>query len=404
VTIQLRPIKEEEFEAFWRAGSSAFGNTTLENIDDERAIIDFDLTLAGFDGEDIVSTTAFFAYDLSVPGAQVPAAGITWVGVRPTHRRKGLLTQMMDRQLKDVHERNIPVAILWASESLIYPRFGYGNGALGAELRIARGYTDFADPVQPAGRCRLVSRDEALATWPVLYAKRAVVQPGMHSRSETWWNHHSLAKQDPDKAKEATFYVQYEEDGAPLGYVRYTVRSDWNDNFPDGKLSVEELISLTDSAYAALWHYIFGIDLISTYEAPKCRVDEPLFWMLAEPRRLVTRIYDALWVRLVDVPAALEVRGYANEGSIVLDVDDPFCPWNTGRYELQAGPEGAACKATSAKPDLTLTASDLAALYLGGATARTLAQAGRVDGDPDAIARADDLFRWNVTPWCPEVF
>ena len=404
MALEIRPINSDQFEAFARAGAASFGDVNVEHIDDEKAILDLDLTLATFDGEEIVSTAGFFEFDLSVPGNQLPAAGVTWVTVRPTHRRQGVLTRMMDRQMKDVHERGIAVAALWASESLIYGRFGYGVGSLGVDLSIERGYTNLLNGVASPGKCRLVSREEALAAWPQIYSRRAPGQPGMYSRTETWWKHHSLRYDDPAKAKEATFFVQYEEDGDPLGYARYTVRQEWRDNFPAGKLTVEELVTLTDGAYAALWSYIFGVDLIFTYEAVRCRVDEPLFWMLEEPRRLATGSHDALWLRLVDVRAALEGRRYAVEGSIVIDVIDSFCPWNTGRYELQAGPEGAICKATKANPDIAMTAADLAAVYLGAVTTRTLAQAGRVEGDADAIQRADRLFAWHVTPWCPEVF
>jgi len=404
VALEIRPINSEQFETFARSGAASFGDVHVEHIDDEKALLDLDLTLAGFDGEEIVSTAAFFEFDLSVPGNQLPAAGVTWVSVRPTHRRQGALTQMMDRQLKDVHERGQAIAALWASESLIYGRFGYGVGSLGVDLSIERGFTNLVNGVASTGKCRLVSREEALTAWPKVYNQRAPGQPGMYSRAETWWKHHSLRYDDPAKAKEATFFVQYEEDGDPLGYARYTIRKGWRDNFPNGKLTVEELVTLTDAAYAALWNYIFGVDLISTYGASGCRIDEPLFWMLEEPRRLATRSYDALWVRLVDVRAALEARRYAAEGSIVIEVEDSFCPWNTGRYQLQAGPEGAICKPTKAKPDIALTAADLAAMYLSAATARTLAQAGRVEGDPDAIQRVDRLFGWDVTPWCPEVF
>jgi len=404
VTLEIRPINSEEFEAFALAGSNSFGEARLEHVEDERAILDFDRTLAAFDGEEIVATAAILDFDLSVPGSQLPAAGISWVSVRPTHRRQGLLTRMMERQLSDVRDRGESIAALWASESIIYGRFGYGVAALGSDLRIDRTFANLAHGVDAPGRCRMVSREQALSTWPAIYAGVAKGQPGMYSRSENWWKHHSLRYDDPKKAKEATFYVQYEEEDRPLGYVRYTIKPHWRDNLPDGTLNIEELVHATHGAYAALWNYIFGVDLMSTFASGRSRIDEPLLWMLDEPRRLVSRSYDALWLRLVDVPSALEARRYPTAGKIVIDVDDSFCPWNAGRYELQAGPDGAICKSTKAKPDLALTAADLATVYLGGPRIRALAQAGRVDGDADAIKRADRLFSWDITPWCPEVF
>ena len=198
--------------------------------------------------------------------------------------------------------------------------------------------------------------------------------------------------------------MQYEEDDEPLGYARYRVRGDGSPGWPNGTLAVQELMALTENAYAALWSYLFGVDLIANIEAHHRRVDEPLFWMLADPRRLVRRQYDTLWVRLVDIPAALEARRYATEGRLVLDVRDPFCPWTEGRYELEGGPEGARCRRSDAEPDIALSAGDLGAIYLSGPRLTTLRQAGRVQGDWEALRRADAMFAWDPAPWCPEVF
>jgi len=403
---ELRPIRPEEWDAFVAADAVAFGwNPSAEEFVDVRQIFEMDRSLATFDGPDIVSTTGIFSWEMTVPGGSLPTAGVTWVSVLPTHRRKGVLTAMMRRQLSDVHDRGEAIAALWASESIIYGRFGYGLAALGAEIEIDRQRATLARAPESPGRCRLVSRDQALAAWPAVYDRVRTRQPGLYARSETWWKHHSITENERGRSGfHSRFFVQYEEDGTPLGYARYRTRGGQEHGSPNGTLAVQELIAATPQAEAALWQYLFGVDLMATIQAFNRPLDEPLFWMLADPRRLVRKTYDSLWVRVVDVPPALEARRYAATGSLVLDVRDDFCPWVEGRYELEAGGEGARCRPTSADADLTLRAADLGAAYLGGTRFRSLARAGRVEGDADALARADAMFAWDPLPWCPEVF
>ncbi len=407
MSIDVRPTAPEEFDAFVAANAAGFSaDINRERLEETRQIFELDRMLAAFDGEEIAGTTAIFSFDMTVPGGALPTAGVTWVSVKPTHRRQGVLTDLMRRQLSDVRERGEAVAALWASESVIYGRFGYGLGAEAVALEIEREHTRLAHETPACGRTRLIDREEALASWPAVYDRVLPTQPGMYSRSETWWKHKALPEIDLGSRGgfSGRFYVQYEEDGEPLGYARYRVRGGNQDGLPNGTLAVQELIAATDGAYAALWRYAFGVDLIGTIEAHLRRVDEPLVWMLADPRRLVRHPHDSLWVRIVDVPAALEGRRYASEGRLVVDVRDSFCPWVEGRYGLEGGAEGARCRRTDAEPDITLESADLAAVYLGGARLRTLRQAGRVQGEPEALTRADAMFSWDPLPWCPEVF
>ncbi|MGB2694116.1 MAG: GNAT family N-acetyltransferase [Dehalococcoidia bacterium] len=405
MTHEIRPIVPEEFEAFAAAAATAFGNpTSAEHQERERHIYEFDRSLAVFDGEEIVGTTGIYSFDLTVPGGALPAAGVTWVSVKPTHRRRGVLSSMMQRQLSDVRERGEVIAALWASESIIYGRFGYGIAAHGAELRIERDHTALAPGETPTGRCRLVSREEALSSWPTVYDRALPTQPGMYSRSQAWWEHKTLRNVEHGEPPGARFFVQYEEDGQPLGFARYRVKVDGRDGIPYSTLYVSDLIATTGAAYRALWQYLFGVDLIGVIEAGRRHVDEPLVWMLTDPRRLLRRVQDRLWVRVIDVAGALEARRYAAEGRVVFNVKDAFCSWNEGRYELEGGPDGARCKRSDATAEVTLAAADLGAAYLGGTSLRTLARAGRVGGDARALARADAMFSWHPRPWCPEVF
>ena len=407
MSIEIRPIVPEEFDTFVTTTYIGFGAPVAppEETANTKALCEYDRTLAGFDGEEIVSTTGIFSFEMTVPGGSLPTAGVTWVAVKPTHRRLGLLTNMMRQQLSDVRDRNEPIAALWASESLIYGRFGYGLAAQCHGLKIDRLRTKLAHEPPANGSLRLISREEAQKTWPKVYDQVLPGQPGMYSRSEAWWKHHTL----PDKEDRRTnfggrFYVLYEEDGEPLGYARYRTREEEDNNAPAGVLAVQELMAATDSAYVGLWHYLFGVDLIGTIQARIRPVDEPLYWMLADPRRLVRSPNDSLWVRVVDVPAALEARRYASDISLVIAVRDPFCDWTEGRYQLEGGPDGATCKRTDAGADITVNAADLGAAYMGGTRLSLLARAGRVEGDPDVLRRADAAFGWTPLPWTPEVF
>jgi predicted N-acetyltransferase YhbS len=227
VGINIRPIAPDEFLPFARADSAAFGFEVVpERMEDTKQIFEFDRTLAAFDGEEIVGTTAIFSFTTTTPGGALPTAGVTWVSVKPTHRRQGILTQVMRRQLSDVRERGEPIASLWASESLIYGRFGYGLAAEAVALEIEREHTRLGRGAEACGRCRLIDLEEALRSWPRVYDRVLPGQPGMYSRSETWWKHKALSEFDFSRQAGTRFFAQYEEDGEPLGYARYRVKGD----------------------------------------------------------------------------------------------------------------------------------------------------------------------------------
>jgi predicted acetyltransferase len=332
-------------------------------------------------------------------------AGVTAVGVQPTHRRRGILTQMMRKQLDDVRDRGEPVAGLWASESSIYGRFGYGMAASVAELVMERKRSNFARPHQPSGRLRLVEKDEALKELPAVFDRVLPSRPGMWARTETWWRHTLADLERWRDGASALFFVLHESSHGIDGYAMYRVkRGEWNDSLPDHTVKIRELMAETREAYADLWRFLFDIDLDERVEAWPRPVDEPLLWMLAEPRRLVTRTNDGLWLRVVDIPGALDGRRYSVSDRLVLEVRDAFCPWNEGRYELEAGPDGAECRPSDREPDVVLGAADLGAAILGGVRFSVLHRADRVEGDPSALRRADQMFAWDPLPWCHQVF
>jgi predicted acetyltransferase len=376
------------------------------DVASERLVFEPDRSLAVFDGERQVAGTMACTFRMTVPGGDaVPTAGITSVGVLPTHRRRGILTSLMREQLEDVHRRGEPLAALWASESAIYGRFGYGMAAFSASVEIERPHTAFGRPIDPPEGARLVGRDEALRLFPGIYERTVRNHPGMVVRNDAWWDYTTTDHEHWRDGASEYFYAVLEEAGRPEGYAYYRIKQDWSGMVPSHELQLAELGGTSPRIDAQLWRYCLGVDLVSKVRADHRPADEALFFLLADPRRLKVRLLDGLYVRVVDVAAALAARTYRVSGRLTVEVRDPFCPWNDGRYELDAGPDGATCEPTEAEPDVVVDATSLGALYLGGVPATRLSKAfGIEERRTGALAEADLLFGSDVAPWCPFVF
>jgi predicted acetyltransferase len=393
--LEMRPITEGEFEAWLRADFRAFGHhLSEESLPLIRPGIHLNRTVAVFDDGMVVGGAHSNPFEMIVPGGALPVAGVERVSVQPTHRRRGLLTRMMGHQLRDIHERAEPLAALGTAESIIYGRFGYGNGSFHERWTIDRQHTAYARPFEPEGRVAFVQPDEMRQLFPDIYRRATKNRPGVIQRPGFAWD--NLAA-DPEVLRDdgnALFHLSYEQDGHADGYVMYRIK---------GKtVMVQELMAATDQAYAALWRFCFDIDLRTSTEASDRPVDDPLPWMLADPRRLHRSLQDFMWLRLVDVPAALAGRRYAVEDRLVLEIRDSFCSWNEGRYKLEGSPEGAVCRHTSATQDLALSVADLASTYLGTVRFTTLSHAARVEErTPGALLRADAMFATQLQPWAP---
>jgi predicted acetyltransferase len=312
---------------------------------------------------------------------------------------------LLQRQAEAARDGGRPVAYLWASEGAIYQRVGYGTGTLSAAFQIDRAHTAFLRPPEPAGRMRLVDRTEALKVMPAVYERVRLTRPGMIDLNEVWWNYMLFHTEHHRKEGTHLFFAIHETAEGADGYVEYRVKERWTDTGPDYTLTVEDLVAATDEAYAALWRYCFEIDLVRHVKGIKRPVDEPLLFMLAEPRAFQLKIRDGAWLRIIDLPEALRARSYSTEGRLVLEVRDDFCPWNEGRWSLEGGPDGATVGPARAEADLVLDASTLASAYLGTVPCSTLARAGRVtEAGTDAVRRADAMFASERAPWCPHVF
>jgi predicted acetyltransferase len=395
--MEMRPATREEFDDFDHAVLAAFHREVTE---EERVAFrrtdEPERSLAWFDDGRIVAGTSIYTRQVTVPGAIVPCAAVTAVGVRPTHRRRGLLTALMRRQLEEIRAAGEPVAALWASEGSIYGRFGYGIAARNAHLTAHRPAARLAAPPPAGDPLRAGPAGDHVEHMRAVHERVRGERPGMLDRPGAWW---TARLHDPESDRKGAQPLQALV--VPDGYALYAVRPDHDDDGPAGEVTIRELVAATPAARALLWDFLLDQDLTRKITWSLAPADEPLWMLVTDPFAVRLVLEPSLWVRLVDVPAALSARGYAADPDVVLDLSDAFCPWNAGRYRLAGGH----CEPTDAEPDLALDASTLGAAYLGGTLLAELAQAGRVtELRRGALARASAAFRADVVPWCPEIF
>jgi predicted acetyltransferase len=404
--VEIRSITPDEFGAFQRALEDAFsGFVRPDEAENERTITEFDRTFVAIDEGQFVGGATAGSIRLGVPGGiDVPVAAVTGVGVKPTHRRRGISTALMRRQLDDIHGRGEALAALYASEGSIYGRFGYGLATFTGSFQIEVGRSAYVRGYRPSGRVRLLPREDALPLIRSVYDRARRLRPGGADLDDRWFQWlFFVGKRDED---EPPFWAVHESDeGEPDACVVYKVKHEWPGSVPMLELTVEFLISATPQAHADMWRYVFDIDLVHHVKAWNQPADEPLLHLLREPRRLGLKVEDGMWLRLVDVPAALSARAYAGDGRVVLEVRDSFCPWNEGRYELMVEGGRATCGITDAAPDIACSVNDLGAVYLGGSTFGQLARAGLVtEMRPGGLAGADVIFARDAAPWSPVHF
>ena len=418
----IRPVSSDEFDGFHAVDMHAFNSSPLtgENRERDVARIEFDRTLAAFDGPVQVGTAGAYSFQLTVPGSRtLPAAGVTWVAVLPSHRRRGVLTSLMRRQLADIRERGEPVAVLWASEATIYPRYGYGRAMWHADLTLYRGEGALARQVPVDGGLRLriaepaAVRPELAKVYEALLASR----PGFIARNEAWWQSAVFDPVDERQGASPLHCVLAEDDGGPRGYALYSGVNSWDAEtaLPDGVVTVRELVCADPAASASVSADLLGRDLITEFRLRRRPVDDPLLYQLADPRRARPRLKDALWARIIDLPGALAGRRYSAPVDTVIDVRDNLVPSNAGRWRLTTAEPAAADRngleascvpaAASAPADLALDIAALGAAYLGGTPLGALAGAGLVaEQRAGAVRKLSAAMSWDPAPWCPISF
>ena len=414
----VRPIDENEIDGFINVDEHAF-NTSPWSDDDRRVALDrfeFDRTLAAFDDTTPVGVTMCYSFQLSVPGLQMlPAAGVTFVAVMPTYRRQGVLSSLMRRQLADVRDRGEPLAILWASEAVIYGRYGYGRASWHLDFTLRRGEGGLAvGRGAPAGgglRLRIAEPEAALPELAKVYDAVLASRPGMFGRNDAWWR---SAIFDPAEHRHGASPLRCllaEDASGPRGYALYAGVDTWTGFLPENVLTVHELMAADPAASAALCTDLLSRDLTTEFRLPRRPVDDPLLYQLADPRRTRPKLNDNLWVRIVDLPRALAGRRYSCPIDVVLEVRDETLPANAGRWRLSTtttapgGGLAASCVPASSTADLALDVTQLGAAYLGGTRLGALAGSGLVaELRPGATRQLSAALTWDPAPWCPMVF
>ncbi len=400
---EIRTVTDDELPAFRAAMLNTFGDDADSDPDSAtrvRALIAPDQRWAAFDGGAIVATAATFDLAIVVPGGRIPMAGLTMVSVRPTHRRRGILRELMRLHLDDARRRGFALGGLWASEGAIYQRFGYGIAAEAHATKI-----DDAPAVVLAERrdrdeLHFVDEARARRELPAIYARATAGRPGALIRSEVWWRERRFLEIPLiRKGASRLRHVVASRAGELVGYVQFRQRAGSMGGVPSGKLEIVELIGVDARAEASLWQLVLRADLFPRVSWRNAPVDDPLPWIVTDVRRVRRSRVDTLWLRIEDVAAALAARRYAADGVLRLDVDG-------ATWELAATGGGhARCTAADpGAPALRLSRPALGSLYLGGVSASQLARGGAIHGEPAAIALADRLFASSVAPWCPEVF
>ncbi|MFD4632896.1 GNAT family N-acetyltransferase [Streptomyces sp. NPDC058284] len=409
MTTDVRVLGEADWETWYEALELAFGGVAESREEQElwRTLAEFDRSLGVWDGETCVGTAGAFSFRLAVPGgALVDAAGVTMVGVSATHRRRGILTSMMRRQLDDVRARGESVAVLTASEPAIYGRFGYGAATRQMKADID---TTRVGLSLPAGvddvHLRYAKPADVHDACEALYARRVTERPGMLARQPGW---ERLGLLDPPSERGGASPLQCvvaERAGELVGYARFAVKPEWEWKGPKGVVQLRDLEALDPAANAALWRFLFGIDLTTSVVVRNRPVDDALLWLVSDIRRCDVTVRDSLHVRLVDVGAALEARTYQTPLDVVFEVEDAFCPWNEGRWRLTGDAKGASCERTEDAAELALSIQELGAAYLGGVPLTSLAAAGRVrELRQGALTEASVAFGSDVAPWLPHGF
>ncbi len=400
----LRASTPEDFDELYLVLQHAFNDDPDDaEREDDRLVYEPDRGILAMAGDRVAGTAAAYTREMSVPGGMLPAAHVTMVGVDPAFRRQGVLTRMMAHQLADVRARGEAVAVLWASEGRIYQRFGYGQAARKMSLTIER-EVRLREPV-PMDRLRRATPKDVVDDLRAVHDRVRVERVGWSSRDGVWWDHVLADLPKQRRGGTSLRVMLHDGDSGVDGYALWRVRPEWSSGGPKGEVLVREVVAGNTTAYRALWQHLLTVDLTRTTHIWLGAVDEPLQYLVDEPRRLGAQVSDSLWVRLVDVPAALAARRYAAPVDVVVAVEDPLVPDNSGTWHLIGDLTGAKCVPADRPAELRCDLAALAAAYLGDASLATLAAAGRIDElVPGTLGPAATAFGWPRPPSAIEIF
>jgi predicted acetyltransferase len=393
VPIEIRSIEAGEIDALLVADQRGFGGVPLRP-DSSRswAMGELDRTRVAFEDGRMVGVSRTYSFELTMPGgALLPAAAVSWVSVQPTHRRRGILTRMMAAMHDDARERNEPAAILTASESSIYGRFGYGVAAWNPHLAADRVHIRFAPRAGDAGRMRLVDQDEAKRVLPEIYDRARLTRAGMVSRPWFWWDQ-VYWDSFVARTKACFFAIHTDAAGHDDGYAVYGLSAEGPPGTGKRELMVIDMQSESPATRIELWRYVFGVDLVDRVSTVLAPVDDPLRHVVVDSRRVeVTGLSDHLWLAPLDPAKVLAARQYSVPGRVVITTHLPDGSAHT--VAVEATEAGTSCEPIDEAADLTCDSTVLGMCALGGNRWSELASAGRVEVQrTEALARADAMF------------
>jgi predicted acetyltransferase len=400
--IEMRAAQASEYDAVQAVfGAAMMFEVTPDDLG--RQLFEPERALVATDGDEIIGTTRALTRDLSVPGGVVPAAHVTGVGVKSTHRRRGVMSGLIGQQLREVPEA---IAVLWASEPAIYGRFGYAAAAWGTSYEVdLHRVGPPIGPIRP-GELGELTKDEALKELPRILGEMQQLRAGVSDRSELRWQKHLEDKPDDRGGRTALRIVAHrDETGTVDGYALWRGKMVWSATGPAYEVNVEELVAPTPTAYRVLWQHLLTMDLSAKLGYGYGAVDEPLLQLVSTPTALDRRVSESLWLRITDVQRALQERQYAVPVDVVLEVTDDLIEKNAGRFRLTASDSGVTCEPTDSPADLTLSTTELSGAYLGGRALAEFAATGRVtEHTAGALNQATAAFRSPLAPVSLEVF
>lgn len=406
MSYELRAITSDEVAPFRSAVAIGFGGDRKPDGDERfLRLMPLERTVAAFDGDVIVGTLGDFDLHLTVPGgAQLPMAGTTMVTVQPTHTRRGILRAMMRRHLDSAVERGEAVAGLWASEPGIYGRFGFGLATEAHNVKIDRRHLlaparaeDLQVHVLPATQIP----DVVAPYWHAIAVSEG--HPGFIDRSEERWR--DIAE-DPEAHRDggsSSRHIVVRRGDDVVGYMQYRQKSKWDDGTAVGTVSIVCLVASDVDANLALWAHALDVDLFPHVESPNATTDDPLAYVVNNARAVRRSVTDCLYVRILDVPAALGARRYEHDGEIVIRITDTM-DYVAGTYRLTVDAGTPTVSRTDDEAQASMDCRELGSLFLGRRCAALYATTGRIQADADAIATLDDLFATTRAPWCSEDF
>jgi len=413
MTIELRPVTDDNFVEWRKAVRHGFGQQVhpddITRLRDDRAELDRLVAAVDTGSGRIIGTGGADSYSLTVPGgATLPMAGVAYMTTSVTHRRQGAFSRMMSQIHSAARERGDIIAGLWASQSHLYSRFDYGLAINSYDWEIDPSYGAFShspisDDDESDAHVYFVGADEAAAMLPGIYEQMRQQTTGSVDRSPGRWRYELFDEDRVRAGASSMFFAICEEAGEQTGYVAYRMRRVGDTDM--GALEVSEQVSVTDTAHATMWRFLLNFDLVGKIIAVNRPADDPLWWMLSDPRRLNRKSHDALWLRLLDIPKALEARTYNADGRLKIALVSEAQPEVTGTYVLDIDDSQASVNKTTDKPDVVVTPADLAALYMGGVTPGSLLEAGRVDVvTTGSLAKLHGMFSTDSAPWCAHYF